>query len=239
MLVILIALAGAVSRVAMPALGALLIAAGVRAIKPNDVAAVWRAGWPARAAAVTTFAATLVLPIQGAVGLGVLLAALLHVATASTDVVVKELVIRPDGEMEEKKPPERLPGGKVTVLDVYGHVFFAGARTLERLLPRPGPERRPVVILSLRGYESIGATMVEVLSDYADELRRVDGRLYLTGIGGKTLNRLLATKRFDEKTGPVRVYEATNIVWESLQEARADAEAWLSGEDDTDQRTDR
>jgi hypothetical protein len=78
-----------------------------------------------------------------------------------------------------------------------------------------------------------------VLSDYADELRRVDGRLYLTGIGGKTLNRLLATKRFDEKTGPVRVYEATNIVWESLQEARADAEAWLSGEDDTDQRTDR
>lgn len=238
MLVFLIALAGAVSRVAMPALGALLILAGIRSIKPQQAAAVWRAGWPARIPAITTFFATLILPIQGAVGLGVLLAALLHVVTASTDVVVKELVERPDGQLEERDPPMRLPGGKVTVLDIYGTVFFAGARTLERLLPRPGPERRPAVVLSLRGYPAIGATMVEVLSHYAEELRRVDGRLYLCGISGETMGRLVATGEFRE-FGPVRVYAATHTVWESMRRARADAEAWLAGEEDADDRGDR
>ena len=231
MLVFLLVLAGAVSRVAMPALGALLIVAGVQSIKPKEAAAVWRAGWAARAAGISTFVATLLLPIQAAVGIGVLIAALLHVAHASTEVSVVELVARPDGQIEERPAPERLPGNEVTILDVYGHVFFAGARTLERLLPHPGPDPRPVVVMSLRGYPSIGATMIEVLSDYADELERVDGRLYLCGISGKSLQRLLETEGFD-RTGRVRVYEATNIVWESLRRARDDAEEWLArGED--------
>lgn len=228
MLLILVALAGAVSRVAMPALGALLILAGIRSIKPPDARAVWRAGWNARTAAITTFVATLVLPIQAAVGLGVLISALLYVARASTDVSVVELIRRPDGRLEERTPPERLPGGKVTVLDIYGHVFFAGARTLERLLPAPGEERRPVVILRLRGYTVLGATMIDVLSDYAERLRQVDGRLYLAGISSRSAHRLLETEPL-ARTGVVRVYRATRILGESLEEARIDAEAWLDG----------
>jgi SulP family sulfate permease len=215
----------------MPALGALLILAGIRSIKPPDARAVWRAGWNARTAAIATFVATLVLPIQAAVGLGVLISALLYVARASTDVSVVELIRRPDGRLEERTPPERLPGGKVTVLDIYGHVFFAGARTLERLLPPPGEERRPVVILRLRGYTVLGATMINVLSDYAERLRQVDGRLYLAGISSESALRLLETEPL-ARTGAVRVYRATRILGESVETARSDAEAWLAGKDE-------
>ena len=85
--------------------------------------------------------ATLFLPIQAAVGIGVVLSALLYMNESSTDVSVVELMEQPDGRIEERTPPRRLPADKVTVLDVYGHLFYAGARTLERLLPRPEARR--------------------------------------------------------------------------------------------------
>src|SRR5690606_25068861 len=100
MAVIVLGLGDAVERVAMPSLGALLILAGVRAVKPAEVRHVWRAGWLARTTGGTTFLATLVLPIQVAVGIGVLLSALLYVIRSSVDVSVVQLVELPDGRIE-------------------------------------------------------------------------------------------------------------------------------------------
>lgn len=231
MALFVIALPGVVSRVAMPALGALLILAGIRSIKPADVSQVWRAGWLARTAAAVTFLATLILPIQLAVGSGVLLSALLYVGAASTDISVFELSERSDGRLEERNPPRHLPSRRATILDVYGDLFYAGARTLERKLPLPGDGERPIVILRLRGFNEIGATLIEVLSDYADKLRQVGGRLYLTGIGTRAFERLKATGEF-RLTGPVRLYEATPVLRESTRRALADAEAWLAGSEE-------
>lgn len=217
-----------VAHVAMPALGALLVLAGIRSIKPASITSVWQAGWPSRLAGVTTFAAMLFLPIQAAVGIGVALSALLYMNEASTDVSVVELVRRPDGNIEERTPPAKLPGGKVTILDVYGHLFYAGARTLEVILPSPRGVRNPVVILRLRGRTAVHATLVEVLSSYADQLRASGGRLYLTGISEEVYSQLIRTRRL-RLTGPVRLYGATPVVGESTRMAIADAEAWLVG----------
>ena len=63
----------------MPALGALLILAGFRSLKPSDISSVWGTGWGSRIAAMVTFISTLILPIQLAVGLGVLLSAVLYI----------------------------------------------------------------------------------------------------------------------------------------------------------------
>ena len=112
------------------------------------------------------------------------------------------------------------------MLNVYGHVFYAGARKLERLLPRPS-RRNPIVILRLRGYTEYGATLVDVLSDYADRLREAGGRLYLSGIGEDAIARLERDGRF-RFDGPVRVYQATPVIGESTRRALADAEAWLA-----------
>jgi SulP family sulfate permease len=189
---------------------------------------VWHAGWPSRIAATTTFLATLVLPIQAAVGLGVAISALLYVFSSSTDVSVVELVRRSDGRVEERTPPKRVPGGRVTVLDVYGHLFFAGARTLERLLPLPGEGRHPVVVLRLRGRRIFEATLVQVLSDYAKQLEAVDGRLYLTGLNERTHDEVERSGKF-RLHWPVRAYEVTPILGQSTREAYDDAQAWLVG----------
>jgi sulfate permease, SulP family len=210
----------------MPTLGALLIAATVSTIRPLEVLSIWNTGWAPRVAAVATFIATLTLPIQVAVGIGIVLTAVMYLSAASGDVSVVELVERPDGRIEERPPRTELASATVTVLDVHGHLFFAGARTLERLLPRVAAARNPVVVLRLRGRSRVGATLVDVLSDYAEELRAADGRLYLTGVAPEIHEQFRRSNKL-RLTGPVRLYDATTVLGESTQAALADGDSWL------------
>jgi len=226
MAVIVLGVPGLVSLVAMPSLGALLILAGISGLKPRELRAVLRTGWPSVLAAGTTFIATLFLPIQAAVGLGVVLSALLYVSESSTDVSVVELVEREDGRLEEHEPPRRLQSNRATTLDVYGHLFYAGARTLERLLPSVRGAERPVVVLRLRGRRALGATLIDVLARYAGALQAAGGRLYLSGVGPEAYEQIVRTGKL-RLTGPVRAYEATPVLGESTREARAEADAWL------------
>lgn len=226
MALLVVVFPGLVSYVVMPALGMLLILASVSTIKPLEALSIWKTGWSSRLAAVTTFLSTLLLPIQAAVGFGVVLSALLYINESSTDISVVELVKREDGLIEERKSPKQLPSGKVTVLDVYGHLFYAGARTLERLLPKPDDAQNPVVILRLRGRNTYGATLLEVLSNYADKLQNLGGRLYLTGMSEGAREQVVRTGKLS-LSGPVRAYEATPVIWESTRDAVADARTWL------------
>ena len=154
-------------------------------------------------------------------------ARLLGLGRDIADVTVVELVERKDGRIEEREPTPRLRGDAVTVLDVYGHLFYAGARTLEQRLPRPAGERRPVVVLRLRGRTTLGATLVDVLAHYADDLRGAGGRLYLSGINPSAREQVVRTGKLGLE-GPVRLYEATPIVGESTRAALSDAVGWLA-----------
>ncbi len=229
MVVIVLIIPGLVGYIAMPALGALLILAGFRSLKPSDISSVWSTGWGSRIAALVTFISTLILPIQLAVGLGVLLSALLYINKSSTDVSLVQLVKRPDGLIEERNAPKKLSSHEVTVLDIYGHLFYAGARTLERQLPAPEGTQSPVVVLRMRGYNHFGATLLDVLSDYAEKLKAVDGRLYLSGMSESAYDQVVESGRI-KLMGPVHAYEAAAIVWESTTDAVTDARTWLVGQ---------
>lgn len=237
MALLVIVFPGLVSYVAMPALAMLLILASFSTIKPAEARSIWNTGWSSRLAIVTTFLATLLLPIQAAVGIGVTLSALLFVTETSTDVSLVELVKHADGHIEERSSPKRLPDNEATVLDVYGHLFYAGARTFERLLPSPDAAQNPVVILRLRGRTSLGATLLEVLSVYADKLKKAGGRLYLTGLGKEAYEQVVRTGKF-RPSGAVKIYEATAIRGQSTSKAHADAENWLTGLSAEDAETD-
>ena len=220
-----------VGYVAMPALAALLILAGVSSLRWREIAAVWSTSPEAKLAGGTTFVAMLFLPIQAAVGIGVVLSILLFVRESSADVEIVQLTARPDGAIEEHDAPGELPSREVTVLNVYGDLFYAGASTLGHLLPSPRGNDRPVVILRLRGRTRVGATLVDVLTRYAAELRRVNGRLYLAGIAPDAAAVIQSRKL--ERAG-VRLFEATPVLGESMREAVAHARAWLDEEQNED-----
>jgi sulfate permease, SulP family len=238
MAVIVVVVPTLVGFIAMPALGALLIVAGASSLKRSEVAALRNAGWPSVMAGATTYLATLFLPIQAAVGLGVVLSALLFLSRTASAVTIVQLVRHDDGRIEERTAPRQVPSEAVTVLDVYGELFYAGARTFERLLPRARGSDRAAVVLRLRGRRTLDATLIDVLSRYANELEQANGRLYLTGVSDAAHQQIVRSDKLQLRDA-VHAHRATPFVWESTRAAAEDARAWLAAPGERDRNTPR
>ena len=226
MLAFVLLVPGLVGLVPMAVLAALMILAGLSAIDVREARSIWRTGGAARWSILVTFLATLALSIPLAVAVGVGLSVVLYVASSASDVAVRALVRRDDGRFAEADPPARLPSEEVTVLDVYGSLFFAGAHTLREALPSPEGASRPAVVLRLRGRTRVGATLMDVLDDYADDLREVGGRLYLSGVHADVAAQLRRAGKL-ELEREVWVAPAEEVLGVSTAGAVAQANAWL------------
>jgi SulP family sulfate permease len=226
MLVIVLAAARLVEQVPMTVLAALMIMAGLSALDVREGLSIWHTGGAARLAIVVTFVATLLLSIPMAVAAGVLLTVVLYVSSSASDVRVRALVPLGNGRFADADPPERLASDTATVLDVYGSLFFAGARTLGDALPDPTGASRPAVILRLRGRTRFGATLIDVLDDYADALAERGGRLYLTGVSDSVAAQLRDTRKLDlGRTVHIAAADAT--LGGSTERALVLANEWL------------
>jgi SulP family sulfate permease len=166
----------------------------------------------------TTFVATLFLPVAAAVGIGVALSLLLQINREALDLTVVGLTLRGDGSIVVGPAPKTLEDRTVVVLDVYGSLLFAGARTLEARLPDPSGAVRPAVVLRLRGRTTLESTAIEVLSRYAAKLDAVGGRLFLSGIDPKLATRLRHQGAMDA-LGPLELVTATEVLGASSREA--------------------
>lgn len=226
MLVILLLVPGLVSVVPMPVLASVMIVAGFSAIRFRAMTFIWRTGGSARVVLVVTFLATLLLSIPAAVALGVITAVVLYLYSSASDVRVRALEARDDGEIHVVDVPERLPDRSITVLDISGSLFFAAAGSLRGKLPDVTGAEHPVVIIRLRGNNQIGVTVIDVLNEYAHELADVGGRLYLNGMDEQVNDRLRRARRLDLDEEVVLV-PATDILGESTRSAIAAANEWL------------
>lgn len=226
MLVILVAFSGAVGEVVMACLAAVLIYAALRSIRVPQIVVVWRSGINAQIALVSTFSATLFLPIAAAVGLGVVVSLLLQLNQGLADLRVVELRRRDDGSFEELPAPPVTPDRRVLVVDAYGSLLYAGARTLQNRLPDPSGATQPVVVLRLRGRMSLGATFAAVIADYVERIDRAGGHLILSGVQSPLMARVerTATPRV---AGAIDVFEATEVIGESTNRAIDAGELWL------------
>lgn len=206
MLIILVIFSGLVAKIVVPALSAILIFAAVGSLRLAEVMTILRTGRISQIVVIATFAATLFLPVAAAVGIGVVLSLLLQLNQEAMDLAVVELVPAGDGRFREGKPPATLTGSHVTILDVYGSLLYAGARTLQARLPARGQAHSAVVVLRLRGRTALGATFAKVMTDYASQLAVSGGRLYLSGLDHGVADQL---RRTGQAEGPVRTFEAT------------------------------
>jgi SulP family sulfate permease len=136
------------------------------------------------------------------------------------------LAVDDQGRLVERPAPTKLRSNAVVALDVYGSLFYAGARTLQIRLPDPGDALAAVVVLRLRGRTMLGATSFSVLADYAERLAARGGRLYLSGVDSG-LARQIDHNRHLDLEGPIRVYDAEPALGASTIRAVEDAQAWL------------
>ena len=226
MLVILAVFSGIVGVVAMPTLAAILIVAAIGSFRVGQIQSILRTGPTSRIALIGTFIATLVLSIPQAVGVGVIISLLLQLNQEAIDLRVVELVPQPTGSFAEKPAPQQLSSHTVTLLDVYGSLFYAGARTLQARLPEIGGAVAPVVVLRLRGRTMLGATAFKVFSDYSESLRAAKGKLYLSGVDPALMQQFSHAGHV-HAAGPVEMVEATPNLGESSLAAYHQAGTWV------------
>ena len=224
--VIVLLAAPLVERVPMPALAALLIVAGFQGLRVEQAVMAWKTGRISRLVMLATFLATLVIPLQFAVLFGVAMSILLNTIRQSNKVVVTQWVLQPQGFPLEQPPPQRLPSHRLTILHVYGSLFFAAARNMEEMLPTVGDATRAVVAINLRGKSEIGSTFVTVLQRYAQALQARQGKLMLVGLDPLVRDQLAKTGVL-ALIGDENVFLATPQLGEALNRAVAAASAWL------------
>ncbi|MET0864161.1 MAG: STAS domain-containing protein, partial [Nakamurella sp.] len=229
MLIILVAFSGVVGLVPMPTLAAVLIFAAVMSLRFNDMGVVWKTSHTGKIGMVVTFLATLALPVAAAVAVGVICSLLLQLNREQMDLRVVRLLRNEAGLLVEQPVPATLPDAEPVVLDVYGSLLYAGARTLGARLPDPRHSKKPVVILRLRGRTSLGSTFFGVIAGYADALDAAGGRLYLSGVQQQMIDRFHHSQVQDVQ-GKIRVFHATEVLGASTIAALEDARNWLIGE---------
>ncbi|MHB1402368.1 MAG: SulP family inorganic anion transporter [Thiobacillus sp.] len=214
-------LADGIGYLAMPAIAALLVMAGIEVIKPERIGDVWHSGWEPRIIMLSTFLATLLLPVQEAVFMGVALSMLHFLYASSVDVRIVSMTPLPNGSFAEHPAPARLQPGQTVVLAAYGSLHFAAAATLEKKLPAAAPGA--CVILRLRGVQRAGSTLVTVIEQYAHTLRRGGATLMLAEVRPPLHAQLVKTGTV-ESCGAERVFIAEADVFAAPRRALQAAE---------------
>ncbi|MBN1965006.1 MAG: SulP family inorganic anion transporter [Anaerolineae bacterium] len=214
----LLALGSVIEAVTLAALAAHLIVAAFSLLRPDQIMLVWRVNWPARIAMTATLAATLLLPLEYSIYVGVLLSLALYVYSASEKLHVTRLVPIGENRYRTAPVPEHLPDHEVIIFSVRGHLYFAAVSKLEKLLPAPESGTDCVVILRLRESDYLGSTGIGFLRRYNRQLREHGGQLILTGLS-RAVRKELEQTGMTVEFGEDNLFDAEEIYLDATAHA--------------------
>jgi SulP family sulfate permease len=141
---------------------------------------------------------------------------------------VRRLVPAGEGRFREEPPPARPPDDDVTLLDIYGSVFYAATEVIEKALPDVRGSHNAVMIFRLRGRGEVGSSSIGLLRRYAEDLQAGGGALLLAGVSATMTDQLRRTGLLDV-LGEDSVFRAHDMVYESTDEAIAEGRRRLAG----------
>jgi len=230
MAVVIVVFGSSIGYIAMPAMAGLLIVIGFRTFKPDQVEMVWKTGPVQQVVMGMTFVASLLIPLQYAVLVGVAMSLLLFVVQQSNKITVKEWVPTENILPIEQDAPLAVPSNRPIILVTYGSLFFATAPLFEEQLPTVEDEtHNTAVIVNLRKSADLGSTFLKVLDRYTADLHAHDSLLMLAGVTPAVVDQF-------EKTGLVRkigrenIFVEGKVIGQSVLAAWDNAEKWVAEE---------
>ena len=230
MAVVIVLFGSSISYIAMPAMAGLLIVIGFRTFKPAQVEMVWKTGLVQQVVMGITFFASLIIPLQYAVLMGVAMSLLLFVLQQSNKITVKEWVRTENVLPLEQDAPEIVPSNRTVVLVTYGSLFFATAPLFEEQLPNVVEEtHNTAVIINLRKSIDLGSTFLKVLDRYATDLQAHESLLMLAGVVPEVVEQLEKTGLM-QTIGRENVFVEGEVVGQSTLAAWDKAEKWVAEE---------
>lgn len=228
----LVAFGTVIEQITLAALAGHLVVAAASLIRVEQIREVWNVNASARAAMVVTFLATLLLPLEYSIYVGVALSLSLYVYTSAVNIKVTHLkpVDTHTHMFQESTIPTELPANQLVVFSIYGHLYFAAVDHLEKSLPDPTTGQRTVVILRMRHNQYLGTTGIRFLRRYAEKLRANGGKLLLSGVGPDLRAELERTGAL-QYFGAENIFYAREIVFSATEDAIHYAQTWLGQSD--------
>jgi SulP family sulfate permease len=176
---------------------------------------------------IVTFLATLILPVQQAILVGIFISFIDYAYSSSEGSELLEIQVREDGQLIETRPPQELADNSVTVLFSRGNSYFAAMRTLQDQLPDAKNTHNAVVIFRMRNSSEIGSTFVLAAERYAAQLQANGGKLLMSGVTERVREQLIVTET-TETISEDDLYMATDVIGESTRAAIEAAYEWVS-----------
>ena len=210
LLVIVVALADAVSQIPLAALSGVLIATAIRMVEVSSVRVLLRSSRSDTTVLVVTFVATVALDLATAVILGIIAAgalALRQMATTATlhEVPMETLSIpSPDHHSSEERA---LLDSHVVAYRFEGPLFFGGAHMA--LLELAELSNIRVVILRLSHVTTLDATGAAVLADTIRGLERRDIAVLMSGLPARFTPTLAANGVYAQLVKRGHVFDHT------------------------------
>ena len=228
MAIVILLFGNLVSLMAMPALAGLLIVIGFRTLKPEQVRTVWKTGPTQRVTMLITFLASLLIPLQYAVLIGVAIAIVLYFVQQSNKVAIKQWQHPSERYPVEVDAPPVLPSDEVTLLVPYGSLFFATATLFEDQLPEiEADTHNAVVLLNMATNSELGSTFMEVITRYTRNLQAHGSKLMLSGVDAPLKTQLEETRIIDV-IGRENIYMKTEFIGQSMEQAYIEGQKWVS-----------
>ncbi len=216
--VILLSFGSLIEQITLAALAGHLVVAAFSLFKFDIIKMVWNVRISGRIAFVTTFASTLILPLEYSIYIGVILSLALFAYSAALRLEVVRLIPEENNLYKAVTPPETLPDSDIIIFSVHGHMFFAAVKQLEMKLPDAETCHNTIVILRIRNNDYLGSTGIRFLREYKRNLEAHGGRLILAGLSTNVHNQLERTHMFQE-FGADNIFDASNIYFEATGNA--------------------
>ncbi len=143
------------------------------------------------AVCVGTFAATLTIPLEIAVFVGVFLNIALYLRRAK-QVYLMEMVRDPDSSTGLIERPLRAEDsdGSIVFVQLEGNLFFASADELQERLTQLYHRGAKAVILRLKRTHMVDATVMHVLEQFAERMRDDGRHVLLCGVRPRMKQRM-------------------------------------------------
>lgn len=208
--------------VPLASLAAILMTVAWRLVDGRFILRVLRTLHSDATVCLTTLACTLVAPLQYAIFIGIFLNVAVYLRKVSR-LHMTEMRTASSGVYEEHPLRDVFGRERVLFLQVEGGLFFGLADELRDRLVGLAASEVQVVVLRLKRTQSVDATILLVLEEFARTLRDQGRQLLLCGLGPELMDTL---RRFGlvDLVGAENVFESGPGVFGSAQRALERAE---------------
>ena len=228
LLVTIILLGAYTELIPMSGLAGLLIVIGfgIMAKESRELRAAWKVNRITTAVAIVTIIMGVFEDLTVAIFTGVILSLLVYTIESVKQVKVVELVLRDDGRWDTRPASDKLNTNEITVIQIYGNIYFADVYSADDLLPSYEGATNAVLIYSMRGRENIDITTIEYARKLSEKYRESGNRLILCDVEENVIQQMRDGELI-EAIGAENVIPIQSFIGGSIKLAYEAAERWI------------